>query len=59
MIELNKEGLIDIESTKVLLKESNEIFKDRMNNDRKFVDRYERKLEMRRMIRDGNIPQHL
>ena len=53
LIELNHEGLVDLESTKVLLKESIELFKALLDADKKFVQDYNRKVEMRRLIQSG------
>ena len=57
VIDLNKQGLIDVESTKVLLKESVEIYRTLLREDRAFIDAYKRKVEMRRMIQNGQMPE--
>ena len=49
VIDLNQEGLIDIGSTKVLLKESVDLFKNQLGQDTRFIEDYNRKVDMRRM----------
>lgn len=56
VVELNNEGLINVDSTKVLLKESHEVFKNNLRTDKAFIEAFERKVEMRRMINSGIIP---
>ena len=51
---MNVEGLIDVESTKVLLKESIELFKQQLEQDKAFIQAYNRKVDMRRMIQNGD-----
>lgn len=53
VIELNQDGLIDLGSTKVLLKESVDLFKNQLGQDQRFLQEYSRKVEMRRMVSTG------
>lgn len=58
VIELNQEGLLDLGSVKVLLKESVDLFKDQLAQDIRFIDNYENKVKMRRLIQSqGMAPQ--
>lgn len=57
VIDLNKQGLIDVESTKVLLKESVDIYRAQLRADRTFIESYERKIETRRMVQNGVMPE--
>ena len=56
VIELNREGLIDLASTKVLLKESVDLFKGQLAQDVRFIESYENKVKMRRLIQSGTMP---
>jgi len=53
VIELNKEGLIDQSTVKTLLKEAVEITKQQLTADRNFIETYERKVELKRLIDAG------
>lgn len=55
VIELNSEGLLDLGSTKVLLKESVDIFKNQLAQDVRFIETYENKVRMRRLIQAGGM----
>lgn len=59
LIELNAEGLLDVESVKVLLKESVQLYKTALDKDIKFIGEFEKKQEMVRMLQSNPMAAQL